>query len=1131
MICGHDDFDQRAGIALQSTLQSVATRACFHFTFIALAALADFTPVAADDTAQNTPEQIAFFESRIRPVLVERCLDCHSGDEPESGLNLSSRELMLRGGELGTAVLPGKAAESLLISAIKHDEFVKMPPKEKLSALTVADFIRWVDMGAPWPNPAGNAPNDADERASPGQSFSEQQLKHWAFQPVSDPVPPQVESNWPTSPIDHFVLEKLRAAGLEPAPPADRRTLMRRATFDLTGLPPTVQEVNDFLRDDSPDAFAKVVDRLLTSPRYGERWGRHWLDVARYADSNGLDENISYANAFHYRDYVISALNADKPYARFVQEQIAGDLLTDEGDVEDLDRYIATGFLALGAKMLAEDDPVKMQMDIIDEQISTLGQTFMGLTIGCARCHDHKFDPFPTADYYSLAGIFKSSKTMENHNVVAVWYERPLVTTEVSGKIAEIDRQLAESKAAIDEFKAKQRGAIATRIRNQFAAYLLATAQFDQLQTQRRTDSVIADNSSPFSIAEGFVIFEAEAFQRGDVEKVVAGYGEGIGITGTRGAGFLEYDVRADRAGAYQLEIRHAAAESRPLKLIVNGKAVNESVAANVTGSWNPEGQRWFAAGQFELNAGDNIIRLQSDKVHPHLDRLAIVYSDPGPWPFVDEAPASITRIMSTYNIDAEELAAWSEFLGHGDPDVRSKFPSLEPWRALSGINTATFKADAVALVAEISGDAQSLAVICNELKATPPDSLEDVAKIYQRQLENETVNAELSQLPCPLAGPESLAPSDLPTEERRHLTAIQQQHDDLHADRPSPDVAMGVTESTPEDLKIHLRGSHIALGDLVPRRFPRIISDELCKVPSLKIGDGQSGRLQLAEWLTHQDHPLTWRVIVNRVWHWRFGRGLSPSVDNFGLLGLPPTHPELLDWLAKRFQEDGGSLKKLHRRMMLSSTYQMSTRFDSNADNVDTDNSLLWRFRRRRLTGEELRDSLLTFGNGLDTAMGGSLLKVKNRSYVTASGTSITDEFQNHRRSVYLPVVRSSVYDVLQTFDFPDPAVAAGMRQTSTIAPQALMLLNSTLVDQQTMAMSKRLVNLATDRERVADAFRTILNKEPVEPEFEAAVNYVAGVMSASSLTDVPNAERVAKAWQSYCRVLVSSNEFAYIE
>ncbi|MCH2210501.1 MAG: DUF1549 domain-containing protein [Fuerstiella sp.] len=1083
-------------------------------------------PVVSRDPAV-TAEQFAFFETNIRPVLVEHCFDCHSGDDAESRFDVSSRAGILQGGEFGPAIRPGQPAESLLISAIRHDEFLKMPPKQKLSTQDVVNFTRWVEMGAPWPNTkVATTTPESDSSSTGGMQFTEKQLSHWAFQPVADPQPPAVGSDWPVSPVDHFIFKRLLDAGLLPAAPADKRTLIRRATYDLTGLPPTPAETEAFLVDHSEDAFAKVIDRLLGSPRYGEHWGRHWLDIARYADTNGLDENLSYANAFRYRDYVISAFNSDKRYPRFVQEQIAGDLLPQlQDDQENMNRLIANGFLAIGPKMLAEDDPMKMQMDIIDEQVSTLGQTFMGLTLGCARCHDHKFDPLPTEDYYSLAGIFKSSKTMENHEVVAVWYERQLESQRVREERAEIDRKRAEVQTKIDRFTVVQRAEIAQQIRRQFGDYLLAAGNL-QLAHQQKIPRrpALMKQDQPFEVRQDVTVLEGEAFHRGDLKSQTSGYGEGIGVILSDKAGFAEFDLKVSQPGLYQLELRFAAAENRPLKLSVNGSPVDDAVAGQVTGSWYPDGQRWFPGGQLELKQGKNTIRFYSDGPYPHIDRLLLVRCGPDGRPASAGSPC-LSQIAADYGVNLHLVELWRDFLDQVRNGNQTQFPSFGTWLKLSQLASSGFAEQAAELLVEQGDDRAE--PVRQALIASKPMSLRDVAAVYQNLLtgSRETLPEAWFADPSPLAGPTQLSLSVLVGEARQQLKELYDQRTHHAAAQPDVDVAMGVTEDTPEDLRIHLRGSHIVLGDVAPRRFLRIIGG----LGAPEIDPQQSGRLQLARWMTQPDHPLVGRVIVNRVWHWRFGRGLTPSVDNFGLLGQPPTHPKLLDWLTRRFVDGGGSLKQLHRMMMLSSTYRMSTQFDPVSGAADPDNNMLWRFRRRRLTGEELRDSMITLGTGLDLKTGGSLLKVQNRKYVTGTrGDGITSEFDNHRRSVYVPVVRSAVYDVLQAFDFPDPAVPAGKRQTSTVAPQALMLMNSVLSEEQTLAMARRLIDITDDRQKVFVAVGQVFNRPPGDEEISLALAFINEV--CLSLGDAEK-EANLKAWQSYCRVLLSSNEFAYVE
>ncbi|HTE19823.1 MAG TPA: DUF1549 and DUF1553 domain-containing protein, partial [Armatimonadota bacterium] len=595
---------------------------------------------------------------------------------------------------------------------------------------------------------------------------------HWSFRPLREPKTPLVKNwAWVRTPVDAFVLARLEARKLKPAPPADRRTLIRLATFDLIGLPPTPSEVDAFLADSAPGAFARVVDRLLASPHYGERWGRHWLDVARYADSNGLDENVAHANAWRYRDYVVSSFNRDKPYDQFLLEQLAGDLLPAVEDVPTRhERLTATGFLVLGPKVLAEVDSKKMEMDIVDEQVDTVGRAVMGLTLGCARCHDHKFDPITTEDYYALAGVFKSTRSMVNFTKPAQWHENSLATDGDKARLAAHTKQVADAKTAI--------------------ASMVAAA-----------------------------------------------------------------------------------------KAIVPAPA-------------------------------------------------------PGAAPPKDE---------------------------------EALFPE--------------------ATRAELKRRREELA----RLEASPPE---------------------------------------LPS-------------------------AMGVTEGTVADVPVHVRGSHLALGKQVARRFPVVLAGEQQAPLEAK----QSGRLQLARWLVGKEHPLTSRVMANRIWRWHFGQGLSRSTDNFGRLGEPPTDPALLDWLAVRFMKVGWSLKKMHRLLMLSSTYAMSSAHDPRAASVDPENRLHWRAEVRRLEAEAVRDALLAVSGTLDRTMGGSLLTLKNREFVFDHTSRDATRYDSLRRSIYLPVIRNNVYDVFQLFDFADPAVLEGNRPTTTVAPQALFMMNSDLVHGAAEAMADRLL------------------------------------------------------------------------
>ena len=779
-----------------------------------VAALAADEPTPTN-RGPHGPTEYEFFERDVRPVLVNRCFECHGPDtKNESELRLDSLNAMLEGGLSGPAIVPGKPEESLLILAVQHDPLLTaMPPNQKLPNAEIAVLAKWVRVGAPWPDP--NVPADRNRDGTRESGFSGEDRSFWAFQPpVASAIPAVRDSAWPTASLDHFVLAQLEANGLKPAPHADRRTLIRRATIDLHGLPPTADEVHAFLADDSPDAFAKLVDRLLASPRYGERWGRHWLDVVRYADSNGMDDNVAYADAWRYRNYVIRAFDKDKPYDQFLREQIAGDLLPPDEWKSPYEGLVATGFLMIGPKMLAEDDPVKQQMDIIDDQIDTIGRAFMGLTLGCARCHDHKFDPISSADYYSLAGIFKSTKVMLSYRVDSKWNSRAL------GNPA-LDQQLDNLEKKLDDL----------------------------------------------------------------------------------------------------------------------GNFVNK----------------------------------------------------------------------------------------------------------------------------------------------------EDEKKLITKQLEE--VKKEYAQIP----------------------------------------KAMSVAESGVEDLHVFLRGNHLTRGELAPRRFPRILAgDRQPPMPS-----NQSGRRELADWLTRPDHALTSRVMVNRIWQGHFGEGIVRSPDNFGRLGERPDNQALLDWLAVKFVESGWSIKAMHRMMMLSSSYQMSTKYDAVAAAKDPDNRSVWRMNRRRMEAEVIRDSLLAVSGQLDVTRGVPLLGDKVFTILSAADLSDPALYQSNRRSIYLPVLRSGLYDVFVAFDFPDPAVVSGKRANTTVAPQALFMMNANLMSDSAAAMSNRLLALSqvSPTERLRSLYEQAYAREPNEEELAEWLQFIDRYRNAApnSSADPDALER--QIWQAVGRVLLSSNEFVYVE
>jgi hypothetical protein len=1068
-----------------------------------------------------SPEAISTFEKSVRPVLVEHCQGCHGTKKERGGLRVDSREALLRGGDNGPAIVPGNAAESLLITAIQHlpNQEMKMPPKGKLPAPALVALTNWVQQGAPWPasEVAGQEmAKSPDVGATNPAPPSSEDASLWAFRPAADVPPPVVrDTAWPSSPIDRFVLAGLEAKSLTPAPAAERRALIRRATFDLTGLPPTPQEVAAFLEDERPGAFGRAVDRLLESPRYGERWGRHWLDVARYADSNGMDENVAMANAYRYRDYVIGAFNADLPYDQFIREQIAGDLSSEaDGGARRVERLVATGFLSIGPKMLAEDDPQKMEMDIIDEQVDTIGRTFLGLTIGCARCHDHKFDPIPTADYYAMAGIFKSTRTMANHKVVAMWNERPVPTAEQIAQATVFKARADLKRSEIATLSATANAKLLDQMRGRIAASLLAADERIRRSLAVPLTTVPTSDTPP----GGSVVAEAEAFQRGNVVKDTTTYGAGIGVILNAGPipNRAEYDLTVPKAGAYRVEIRYAAEESRPIRLTLAGRILGHGAAAKATGGWGPEHQKWSAEAVDILPEGQATLVIDRDGPFPHIDKVRLI-------PIAELEPTLADTAEPPTDLRWDEVGRWATAIetSAGQADA-----ILSAWHELSAVRAPHFIGPETPWHASLNADPR-------------PATKRELAERYQQFLiasigrasVGGPLDAFLNQVDSPAALPADPTGA-YPAEVRAKLDALKAECVALDAKAAARPMALAVEDQKPTDLQIHIRGSHLTLGARAPRGFLRAVS---VSAPA-PIAEGASGRSELASWISEPGNPFTARVMVNRLWRWHFGEGLVRTTDNFGRLGERPDHPGLLDWLALRFVEDGWSIKAMHRRIMASAAYQMSTKLDPAAARIDPENRLIWRMSRRRLEAEEIRDALLSVGGDLDPTMGGSLLPTANHAYVSSTASeSGAGRYAKPRRSVYMPVIRSGVYDVFQAFDFADPSGPNGSRATTTVAPQALFLLNDTLILDEARALAGRLFNATTcepeDRARVEAAYELAYSRPAAEAEVAAALDFLSRYETAIGPREADPAVRRQKAWRGFCHALLASSEFLTVD
>ncbi|TAH37263.1 MAG: DUF1553 domain-containing protein [Planctomycetota bacterium] len=1037
-------------------------------------------------------EGLEFFEKKVRPVLVENCYQCHSAQakRPKGGMLLDTREGLRKGGDSGLAIVPGNPEASRLIEAVRYgNEELQMPPDGKLPETVIADLVEWVRMGAPDPR--------VDERRDGGAAVmhdyqkptAEEARRFWSFVAPQRPEPPAVaDPSWCSNDIDAFVLARLEAAGLRPAPPADKRSLLRRVSFDLTGLPPAPADVEAFLADAAPDAYARVVDRLLASPHYGERWARHWLDLARYADSNGVDENLAMSNAWRYRDYVIRAFNEDKPYDRFLTEQLAGDLLPDPGDERRLyDQWTATGFLVLGPKMLAEQDKEKLSMDIVDEQIDVTSKAALGLTISCARCHDHKFDPVSQRDYYALAGIFRSSSAMSNLDFVSAWRERPLATQAQLAAIAAANQALEDARGSADALASEARRTLHAGWQRDLARYLLAG--------DARRDQVI--------------FLEAESCARGNliVDRETWGTADTVIIrTGSDGRQFAEYDVEVPAAGAYVVHVRCAAAESRPMRALVNGVLAAGAALGEVTGSYYPDGQRWLTLAVAELRAGSNVLRLERDGPVPHLDQLSCV-------PLAHLQASG--DLQAEVPLEPELVARWAAFLEQGE---RTGEPVFAPWNAFRRGEEPQDPALIGGLppqsAAELAGRYQALFA-----------AVELAAAARREKFESEPLEA-LWQILHGTSGPFALAQerqeSLFPPATQAALAQARQRVTERERERPAePPAVLCVAEGEIVNLPVHVRGSHMnKAAEAVPRGFPALL-DLGMAAPA-----DQSGRLQLAQWLTDPRNPLTARVMVNRIWLGHFGSGLVRTPSNLGLRGEAPTHPELLDWLATEFVRRGWSVKELHRLIVLSSAYRMSSAFDPAAAERDPENRLLWRQNRRRLDAECVRDAILAVSGGLDPALGGTLLPTANRGYVTNDQSADQAQYASRRRAIYLPVVRNAMYDLFSIFDYADASVSMEQRPSSVVASQALFLLNSPLVVHEARRFAHGLLNdaaLPDDPARADMAFQRAYGRPPAPEERADVVRYLQRLAAEE--------EPELLAWERLCQALFASNEFLYVD
>ena len=1148
---------------------------------------------AADD-----PEA-AEFERKIRPLLIKRCGDCHGVDEPEQQLTLTTVAGIVAGGKSGPVLVPRRPDESRMIQAVRYTSPVKMPPEKRLPDDEIALLVKWVRAGAVLPD-ARVRPRPA--RSGNGLTLTAADRNWWAFQPVRKPVPPEVEHvGRVRTAVDRFVLRKLETQGLSLSPPADRRTLIRRLTFDLLGLPPPPQDVQAFIKDPRPDAYERLVERLLSSPHYGERWGRHWLDIVRYADTNGGGFDYVYPHAWRYRDYVVQSFNQDKPYDVFLREQLAGDLINSQtvvprseqaalaavnSDAAQVQRLGATGFLTLAPKGLGMQDKEQMILDVVDDQIDVLGRSLLGLTLACARCHDHKFDPISTEDYYGLAGIFRSTVSVSDTDKnPSYWPESALESATVTQARKANKQQRSQNQQAIDKLKQQANAAVLKQARSRLAEYLFAASRVYRSQDRAQAvahwtfDGPAGDAVSAATGPAGRLTNAADGAGQPVPERITGRQGGGLRFQGKRDVVAIEPGElsRFDfgKTGNFSVSFWLRTAEGYSPKtadtlLSMTYPNAMWFIALRPDGFHGIYLRHYDGKRAVDLKPGADLLPKLTDGKWHHLvftseraglGRMFLDGQAAGQVPISNVSQAAdfrgaqsllIGASTNQFRGDLDDVAIWDRVLSVAEIERIHRRGSQvdQPWNVAQvqaaeararqdmpgGDDRYTYQqATADGLLSGVVRRWTGLLRQAEEdlksplrpLVVHPPQTLKAVVEFVGRDNQRlDEILKDSKRTPF-VAGPESA--KFYSAEVRQELKRLTMRAAEIEKRQVSdPVMAMIAYDAKqPADLKVHIAGDHNNLGEPAPRGVPRIIAGK----PGRVIPPTQSGRLQLAEWLTAPEHPLTARVLVNRVWQWHFGAGLVRTSDNFGKLGDRPSHPLLLDWLASELVRGGWSIKRLHRRILLSATYrQSSTRRGSEstvntaqpaAEAIDSGNRLLWRMNMRRLEAESLRDALLWASGELDPRIGGTVNEWKAKMFSVDDANNETANYQTRRRSIYLPVVRgASLHEMMQLFDMGDPNSITPRRGVTTVAPQALFMMNSPFVMQQAELLAARVRNESGSdpRKWIQHTYRLALSREPAASELDKALHLLGSEPTQQQL-------------RILCQAVLCLNEFCYVE
>ena len=1047
--------------------------------------------LAADD-----PEGIEFFEKRVRPILVDHCYKCHSAGRKIKGeLRLDSRQAVLKGGKTRPAIVPGDPEKSLLIEAVRYkNPDLQMPPKEQLTAGQVADLVAWIKRGAPDPRDESTIAKPADDIAAARQ--------RWPYTPLAVPQVPEVkEKSWPRNDIDRFILAKLESAGLQHAAPADKRTLIRRASYDLTGLPPAPADVQAFLNDDTPEAFARVTDRLLASPAYGQRYARYWLDLVRYTDSfdaRGQGGPMDCAEAWRYRDWVVNAFNANLPYDQFVRAQIAGDLMEASGfTVQGSGKnsalrtrdsglpLVATTVYGIGNWGGGDADKEKLLTDIADDQIDLTGRAFLGLTLACARCHDHKFDPISTEDYYGLAGIFFSSHILPNVGPKTNGPDMlkiPIATKEELAQREQAKKQLAALEAELEQRLDQHYKTLAQQVLPQVDRYLAAAQSC--AKDHADTAAVARQQNLDVLVLRRF----AQLLTQADLNLLQE---LSTNIHNVPGVCAFHHAGKADTPSA-TINPTNEKVSFITITMPAHSVAVHPSPKGAVSVLFrSPIAGRVIVSasvGDADPNCGDGVDYTLTHR-SAALAKGAINNGGKSTLPPkpIDLAEGDAVELIigpkADYSCDTTLI----------DLRIEEQEGQHRTWRLTHDL---AFAAPTRNPAPDIQGH-QNVWHFVDRLNApTEPLMQMDAGR------RAEFINNPRSGFWSPLRTDDgSLAP-----EERAQISDLRSEISNLKSSLATPiptthGLQEGGCPASPHagvhDVAIHIRGRYDRLGPVVPRRFPRLLARDEDQ-PAIKQG---SGRTELANWIASPKNPLTARVMANRLWQWHFGEGIVRTPNNFGKLGTPPTHPELLDYLATQLIQSGWSIKQMHRQIMLSATYQQSAASASNSN--DPDNLLLCHVNRRRLDAESLRDAMLAATGELDLTQGGPANK----------------DLNSPRRTLYLMTTRSDRTGYRMLFDAADPTAIIDKRIDSTVAPQALFLMNHPFITARAKKLAAQSASSphSIDPDRIDWLYQTLFARPATDEERSLAERFIK--------------KKGPTAWDEYCHVLLCSNEFVYVD